>query len=251
MDKNNDAWEKLFNDHEILSHVEYDGVFKISASQIRKYCEPRLMTKFDHKINLPKIFSDNDLSILPVTRSDYLISHFEAWHNFEPINTPVIQASLPEHLQSLIPQNIVNKKSILNYAFASGIIADFTGDENIVSTVSGRMSSGNFDFKINDTRKDFLHVIHVSNSQIEIDAAFEGINFLTLIEAERDFSEDFLIQLLYYPYRTLKNKLTKPIKLVFLVYSNEIFYLREYAFAEPENYDSLVLVRQKRYSVFQ
>ena len=111
------------------------------------------------------------------------------------------------------------------------------------------MSSGVFDFKINDTQKNFRRVVNVNNSQIEIDAAFEGKNFLTLMEAKRDLSEDFLIRQLYYPYRAWQNKITKTIKTIFLVYSNGIFYLREYFFEEPGNYNSLRLVRQKRYSV--
>ncbi|MBR1645400.1 MAG: transcriptional regulator [Selenomonadaceae bacterium] len=249
MAKNDDAWEKLFDEHKILSHVEREGFFRISADQIRKFREPRLMTKFDHRINLPKIFSSNELSILPVTRGDYLISHFEAWKNFEPADSAVLPAELPEYLQSLDAKNIFSEALALNCAFASGIIADFTGDENIFSTVSGRMSSGTFDFKVNDTRRNFSHAVHVNNSQIEIDAAFEGIKFLTLIEAKRDLADDFLIRQLYYPYRTWQNKISKPIKPIFLVYSNGIFYLREYAFAEPENYNSLVLVQQKKYSV--
>lgn len=249
MTKTDEAWEKLFDEHEILSHVERNGVFQISAAQIKKFREPRLMTKFDHKINLPGKFFRNELSILPITRGDYLISHFEAWHEFEPINSPVISMSLPEHLQSLDSENIFSETVALNCAAASGIIEDFTGDENIFSTVSGRMSSGIFDFIINNTHKNFLHAIHVNNSQIEIDAAYEGVNFLTLIEAKRDLSEDFLIRQLYYPYRTWRNKISKPIKPIFIVYSNGIFYLREYVFEEPEKYNSLRLVKQKRYSI--
>lgn len=249
MTKNDEAWEKLFAEHEILSRIESEGSFKISAAQIKKFREPRLMTKFDHKINLPKIFSSNNLSILPITRGDYLISHFDAWHNFEPSDSHVIQASLPGHLLSLNTQNIFSETVALSCAFASGIIADFTGDENIFPTVSGRISSGLFDFKINDTTKNFSHVVSVNNSQIEIDAAFEGINFLTLIEAKCDLADDFLIRQIYYPYRTWRDRLPKPIKPIFLVYSNGIFYLREYSFAEPYCYSSIRLVKQKKYSV--
>ncbi len=155
MTKNDEAWEKLFRELEISEHVEREGAFKISAAQIKKFREPRLMTKFDHKINLPTKFRSNDLSILPVTRGDYLIAHFDTWHNFEPITSPVVQAELPEHLQSLDSKNIFSETVALNCAFASGIIADFTGDENIFPAVAGRMSSGNFDFKINDTQKKF------------------------------------------------------------------------------------------------
>ena len=249
MSKNDEAWEKLFEKLKILSRVEREGSFRISAAQIKKFREPRLMTKFDHKINLPKIFLSNDLSILPITRGDYLISHFEAWHDFEPSDSLVIQASLPEHLLSLNSQNIFSETVALNCAFASGIIADFAGDENIVPTVSGRMSSGSFDFTINDTTKKFSHVVSVNNSQIEIDAAFEGIKFLTLIEAKNDLSDDFLVRQLYYPYRTWRDRITKPIKPIFLVYSNGIFYLREYSFDEPDCYSSVRLVKQRKYSV--
>ena len=247
MNKNSDAWEKLFVEHEVLSHVEREGFFRISAAQIKKFREPRLMTKFDHRINLPKIFSSNDLSILPVTRDDYLISHFETWKNFEPTNSPVLQVSLPEHLQSFDAKKFFNEVTALNCAFALGIIADFTGDENIFRTVSDYMPSSTFDFKINDTQNNLSHSVHVDNLQVEVDAVFEGIKFLELFAVQCHSSDDFLIQRLYYPYRALQQKVSKPIKPIFLVYSNGIFHLREYAFAEPENYNSLVMVQQKKY----
>ena len=249
MTKNDKAWERLFDEHNILFRIENEGFFKISAEQIKKFREPRLMTKFDHKINLPNIFSKNNLSILPITRGDYLISHFDVWHDFEESDSRIFQAYLPEQLQSLDSKNIFSETVALNCAFASGIIEDFIEDENIFPTVSGRMSSGTFDFKINDTTKNFYHNVSVNNSQIEIDAAFEGINFLTLIEAKNDLSNDFLVRQIYYPYRTWKNRVKKPVKTVFLVYSNGIFYLREYSFADPNFYSSIYLVKQKKYSI--
>lgn len=80
---NDIAWEKLFEKYDILGHIERTGQFQISAKQIKEVREPRLMAKFDHTINLPRIFADNELSILPVTRGDYIISHFDAYHEFE------------------------------------------------------------------------------------------------------------------------------------------------------------------------
>lgn len=46
--QNDKAWEALFEKYDILSHIESDGKFIISASQIKEYREPRLMAKFDH-----------------------------------------------------------------------------------------------------------------------------------------------------------------------------------------------------------
>ena len=246
---NDTAWEELFEKHDILAHIERTGQFQISAKQIKEVREPRLMAKFDHTINLPQIFADNNLCILPVTRGDYVISHFDAYHKFEPDNSPITRVSLPTYIQSLDSSNIPSEAIALNCAVAAGIIADFLGDEEIVSTVSGRMGSGVFDFSIGNLKSRTLSRVTVNNSQIEIDAAYEGIRSLALFEAKRDLSEDFLVRQLYYPYRVWKNRMTKPVRPLFLVYSNGIYRIYEYAFTDPNNYSSIALVQQKNYSV--
>lgn len=246
---NDIAWEKLFEKHDILRHIEQAGQFQISAKQIKEVREPRLMAKFDHTINLPQIFADNDLSILPVTRGDYIISHFDAYHKFEPDASSITRVSLPTYIQSLDSSNIPSEAIALNCAVAAGIVADFLGDEEIVSTVSGRMGSGTFDFCIGNLKSNALSSVTVSNSQIEIDAAYEGIRSLALFEAKRDLSEDFLVRQLYYPYRVWKSRMTKSVRPLFLVYSNGIYRIYEYEFTDPNNYSSISLVQQKNYSV--
>ena len=246
---NDIAWEQLFKKYDILKHIERTGQFQISSKQIKEVREPRLMSKFDHTINLPQIFSDNKLSILPVTRGDYVIAHFDAYHTFEPNNFSVTKVSLPAYIQSLDSSNIPSEAIALNCAVVAGIIADFLGDEEIVSTVSGRMGSGVFDFSINNLGNDSSYTVTVNNSQIEIDAAYEGIRSLALFEAKRDLSDDFLVRQLYYPYRVWKNRVTKPVRPLFLVYSNGIYHIYEYKFADPGNYSSIVLVQQRNYTV--
>ena len=61
---NEKAWKILFEKYTILEHIEADGAFTISASAIKEFREPRLMTKFDHWVNLPTIFQENNLSCL-------------------------------------------------------------------------------------------------------------------------------------------------------------------------------------------
>lgn len=206
------AWEKLFEKYDILRRVEEHGSFDISAKMIKEVREPRLMAKFDHSINLPKIFSDNALAILPITRGDYVIAHFKAYHEFEVLDMPIERASLPTYIQSLDPAKITSEAIALNCAVAAGIIADFLQDEGIVSTVSGRMGSGSFSFNIANSVTNTPFVIKVANSQIEIDAAYEGVEGLTLIEAKLDLSDDFLIRQLYYPFRVWQNRINKPIR---------------------------------------
>lgn len=189
MGLNDSAWQGLFHKYHILDAIAQEGQFIISANQIKAFREPRLMTKFDHKVNLPAIFADNNLAILPITRGDYIISSFSAYKEFEAPAADVQRISIPPHLQSLMPQFLVSEAIALNCANACGILNDFLEEEEIVSTVSGRMSSGSFHFNISTANG--LKTVAVNNSQIEIDAAYEGIHYLSLFEAKRDLSDDF------------------------------------------------------------
>jgi hypothetical protein len=246
---NDVAWEKLFSKYDVLNRISADGKFEISATQIKEFREPRLMVKFDHTVNLPQIFANHQLAILPITRGDYVISHFEAYHKFENGNVPVTRVSLPTYIQSLDSNNIFSEAIALNCAVATGIVAEFLKDEDLVSTVSGRMGAGTFSFDIANSKNNTPCRVQVNNSQIEIDAAYEGIRGLALFEAKRDLSEDFLVRQLYYPFRAWQSRVTKPVRSLFLVYSNGIYRLYEYAFQDANNYSSLVLISQKNYSI--
>lgn len=247
MGLNDAAWQNLFDKYHILSEIKKNGQFVISANQIKEFREPRLMTKFDHKVNLPGIFAEHDLAILPVTRGDYVISTFSAYKEFEIPAADTQRISIPAYIQSLMPQFLVSETIALNCANACGILNDFLEDDALVPTVSGRMSSGSFGFNINT--KSGVKYITVSNSQIEIDAAYEGINGLSLFEAKRDLSDDFLVRQLYYPFRVWNSRVTKPVKPVFLIFSNGMFHLYQYQFDDPQNYNSLRLVKQKNYVI--
>lgn len=245
MGLNDGAWERLFAKYRILDQVAQRGRCVISASQIKEFREPRLMTKFDHKVNLPRIFADNGLAILPISRGDYMIASFSAYASFEAPAAAAQRVSIPSHLQSLMPQFLVSEAIALNCAGACGILQDFLEEERLFPTVSGRMSSGSFDFRIRTAAG--LTQVAVNHAQIEIDAAYEGAHSLALFEAKRDLAEDFLVRQLYYPFRVWSSRVTKPVNPVFLIFSNGAFYLYQYRFEEPSNYSSLRLVKQKNY----
>ena len=112
---------------------------------------------------------------MPITRGDYVISSFSAYKKFDPPVTAAQRVSIPSHIQSLMPQFLVSEAIALNCANACGILGDFLEDDDLMPTVSGRMTSGFFGFNI---ETDFgMRYVEVSNSQIEIDAAYEGINY--------------------------------------------------------------------------
>lgn len=247
MGRNDDAWEQLFEKYHILDKIRHDGQYIITADKIREFREPRLMTKFDHRVNLPAVFRENDLSILPITRGSYAISSFKAYKEFEELSSETERVAIPSYIQSLKPQFLVSEAIALNCANACGILNDFLEDDEILPTVNGRMGAGNFQFEI-DTNYG-SRTIRVRNSQIEIDAAYEGIEYLSLFEAKHDLSEDFIIRQIYYPYRVWSQRIEKPVKPVFLVFSNGVFNLYQYEFTKQECYNSLVLAKQKNYVI--
>ena len=250
MTQNDLAWQKLFRDHKIIDSIEQYGEFTISSREINVYREARLMTKFDHHANLPVLFQDNHLAILPISRGSYVIAEFDAYMKFENDDSPDIEyISFPENIQSIDFENITSEATAINCAYVSGIFNHFLEDEELLPTVSGRMGSGTFNFNINHLKNNNQINLIVSGSQIEIDGGYEGINSLSLIEAKNSISSDFLIRQLYYPFRLWSHKIEKEVASIFLTYSNGIFHLYKYRFEDHHHYNSLVLMRHKRYSL--
>ncbi|MDJ0553880.1 MAG: hypothetical protein QNJ68_05490 [Microcoleaceae cyanobacterium MO_207.B10] len=211
MSKNDVAWKKLFDEYKILEEVNKNGYFQIKASQINQERESRLMAKFDHIVNLQKIFRDNNLSILPMSRSQYIIGHFDTdlpvQYNPE---IEIIPWQFPPDIESIDYRNLYSENSALLCAFNLGIIDDLVGAE-AKFTISGRMSTGSFKFSIINSQANQPYSINFENYQCEIDAGFETDNYLILIEAKNYKVEDFLIRQLYYPYRLWLEKISKKV----------------------------------------
>ncbi|ABG52939.1 conserved hypothetical protein [Trichodesmium erythraeum IMS101] len=249
MTKNDEAWEKLFERYKILEEVNKNGCFKIQTSQINQERESRLMAKFDHVVHLPKIFRDNNLSILPLSRYQYIIGHF-CTHFPVKYNLKIktISWQFPREIETIDYTNLYSESSALLCAFNIGILHDLVGSETKF-TVSGRMSTGIFDFYIKNYLNNQLYTINVTNSQCEIDGGFETDNFLILIEAKNYKVEDFLIRQLYYPYRLWSKKISKKVIPVLMTYSNDIFSFFIYDFVDILDYNSITLIEQKNYEI--
>jgi len=242
------AWNSIFEKYKIIENIRISGKFEITSSQINEFKEARLMTKFDYKSQLPILFLKNNLSILPISRGGYVISDFETFVSFDNNEVEIVRVDFPTYLESIDYGNITSESIVLNCAYISDMIQRFVEDDGLKPTVNGRMRSSSFSFNINSKINGYLN-ISVDNSQLEIDGGFEGFNYLTLIEAKNVISDDFLIRQLYYPYRLWSNKMRKPVKTVFLTYSNGIFHFREYAFENINCYNSIQLIKQKKYII--
>lgn len=248
MSVTNKAWEILFERHNIMKQIEEHGFYIIKARDIKKEREPRLMAKFDHSKHLPKIFKDNALSILPISRSSYIIGEFDAYEKVEYVQSKKpIQVSFPSEITTIDPSNLYSESVALHCAYLTGMIDDILG-EKAFQTISGRMSSQEFDFYIR-MRRGIDHLISIKNSQVEIDGGYEGETQFVLVEAKNQKVEDFLVRQLFYPYRLWKNKTSKHVKSVFFTYSNDIFTFFIYEFCDDDRYNSLQLLKQVNYII--
>lgn len=248
--KNDVAWELLFDKHGILDKVKQEEQFIINSAQINEVRESRLMTKFDQSANLPQIFKNNKLSILPISRSKYVIAPFTTHQEvrYDP-EIEITEKFLPLSIESIDYADLYSEAVTLNCAFNAGIIDDLVG-ERTLHTISGRMSTENFAFSINSNLPGHApHSVTVNNSQCEIDGGFEGDSCFALIEAKNYAVEDFLIRQLYYPYRLWSNKLTKRVIPILMTFSQDTFDFLVYEFVTEEFYNSLRIVRQKRYAI--
>lgn len=248
--KNDIAWERLFNEYNILEEVTKKGQFIIQAEQINKARESRLMAKIDHTINLPQIFRENDLSILPISRSKYIIASIDT-HQKVTYNKrlEIEEFQLPDGIASIDFTNLYSEATALNFAFNAGIINQLLGEE-MLYTVSGRMSTGSFNFSINSkAHSQVPNHIMVDNSQCEVDGGFEGEKHFIIIEVKKYEVIDFNIRQLYYPYRLWSRKLSKKVIPILMTFSKDIFDFFIYEFTDEANYNSLRLVQQRRFTL--
>ena len=246
----NEAWKQIIEKYDIINEVQKNGIFHIKASQIKEFKEPRLMAKWDSSDSLPKVLKDCKINILPISRSEYVLSDFLLYQEIPELVEHVTQmdyVELPKY-ESIDVNNINSEANAINVLMLSGILNDFLGNDDNVATFNGRMGTGEFDFFVN-TYRNVKHAIHVENAQCEIDGGFENSESVVIMEAKNVVHEDFHVRQLYYPYRLWNSRVKKPIRLIFSIYSNMIYRLFEYRFRDIYDYSSIELIRSKNYSL--
>lgn len=247
--KNDIAWEKAFEEIPILDEINQKGFYHITAKTINMFREARLMTKFDHRLQLPKIFKKHKLTIQPNSRSSYIIGRFDSYADIVEDSSIETDAIKPNKIfETLDPSNLYSESSAILCAYHTGIIDEVLNGDTLL-TVLGRMSTGKFNYFIKNKKPDILLEINVENSQCEIDAGFEGDDFFAIVEAKNTSVDDFLIRQLYYPFRLWTTKTRKEVIPLFMTYSNEVFSFYKFRFADKMLYNSIELVSEHKFQI--
>lgn len=244
------AWAGIFEKYSVPRQVEQDGFVDLTADQLREFREPRLLTKMDHSHQVPKVFQEHGLNILTRGISTFRIGTFEVFQDLPEWQVPSTQVenlTLPSYIETLDVTKVTGEPAVINAVHASGVLTNFCGEE-VVLTVSGRMRTGEFSYRVDDTVRGTSDIT-VSGAQIEIDAAFEGHNAFTIVEVKNHLSHDFCVRQLYYPFRAWRERIKKPTKNVFLTLANDVYDLHEFEFVDPLDYSSATLTSHKRYTI--
>lgn len=184
-------WKILFEQHRIVDKVAQFGFLDITANEIKKVHEPRLMCKMDFRENVAKPFIQNGLSILAIKNGIYRIAPTSPFFDIDLSvleNLTVNDFYLPEYLETLDHENITNESQALDAAVASGMLDKALGEDSLL-TVRGRRYTSDICFELDtvDTRRQRYEVTSV---QIEVDGGYEGRNVLALIEAKMGVSDN-------------------------------------------------------------
>ncbi|KRN75658.1 hypothetical protein IV73_GL000150 [Weissella kandleri] len=253
--KLDESWEKLFDKYNILSEIESNNIFEISADDIKEFREPRLMTKFDWSKSRPELFRKNQLSILPNSRGTYVIGKFKAYESLNYQELKPINVSKPDWVRSFDKFSVTSESVALNLAQMTGMIDQVmgtnVGEPDAVDTITGRLKSGDFKYNI-----DLLggmgdsFEFEVGNSQVEIDAGYENISNLAVIEAKNRIPEDFMIRQLYYPYVGYNNLNTrKKVLPIYFTHADDIYGFHIFEFKDINNYSSIKKVKQLNFII--
>lgn len=246
---NNKAWNDLFRENKTLATIEKHGLANVSANLMKNYREPRLMAKIDTIEVLPKIFSENKLSILPVKNGEYVIFKDPNYHSYfkfpndidkiTPLNyRPIKPLSDFDSFSNL---EYINESRALDIALMSSIIKNFTEEREIWLTIRGRQYTSGFEILLPSLQK----TLQISNVQIEIDAGYETEKAIYIFEAKIGKRGNFNIRQLLFPYLEWKKRTKKEVIPIFFYYTNDLYYF--YQFDLGNSLDASRITKQACY----
>jgi hypothetical protein len=237
---------------DIVSQLNIDvskPINHITAKQIKQITneDARLMAKMDRIESLPRVFRENNLFLLPISRKEYSIVRGAGYHNLEQITDlkPTIYTTqLPFPTSSLTAES---EGVLLEYANSCGLLGKVTGTPNLFQTFRGRRTTPKFNFDVNKSR------VNVDRAQIEVDAGFENSEQIILFEAKIGVPSSFGIRQLYYPFRTAYQDGKKVVRNFFFCLKKEgekkSYLFWEYEFHAYDSFDPIKLVQFKLYQV--
>ncbi|OWY22753.1 hypothetical protein C7N43_14410 [Sphingobacteriales bacterium UPWRP_1] len=251
---NPEPWLSIFKAYNIEKHHFSETPFLLTAEQIKRATahfnktaekEVRILCKQDTRESRPQIFKDMGLFILPVKNGTYAIIKGEGYVDVPEITAQTVVYQSQLNFKPLSSEIGNSEMQHLDYAYAASLIRSFCRDDSLVLTIRGRKYTPGFDFYVGYHK----HRLSIQSVQTEIDAGYEGISQIVLIEAKNSGAANTIIRQLYYPYRQWQTHTTKKVKVLFFEKHKDIFSFWEFGFSDPEYYNSIKLLQSARFKI--
>ena len=250
----NVAWEKIFKAYNIGDHDFAKKPFFLSSGQIKdatrnfretRHRESRILCKQDTRSDRPDVFVERGLFILPVKNGHYAIIQGEGYMDIPAIHSKPItyKSKLNFELETTKIGN--SEMQHLDLAYASSIIRTFMNDPSLVLTIRGRKYSPQLSFKVGENE------ILVESVQTEVDAGYEGEEQIVLVEAKNRNANNTIIRQLYYPFKQWTENSSKKVITLFFDKDHEqdLYRIWHFEFTDPNDYNSIQLVRSERFKM--
>ena len=249
----NDSWNKIFNDLNLGSHNFNKSPYYLSAEQIKVACqdfkktaekEVRILCKQDTRESRPDVFKKKGLFLLPVKNGNYAIIKGEGYVDIPEIDTDAVSFKSKLSFEPITSTIGNSEMQHVDHAFGAGLIQNFVKDESLVLTIRGRKYTPKFEFFVNNNR------LEVESVQTEVDAGYEGIDKIVLIEVKNSSTKNTIIRQLYYPYRKWKSHAPdKEVINLFFEKRGGHYFIWQFAFLNDSDYNSIYLVKSARYKI--
>jgi hypothetical protein len=205
--------------------------------------EVRILCKQDSREDRPQIFIDNHLFLLPTRNGEYAIVKGEGYIDIPEIKSiaKIYTSKLDFQLETSLIGN--SEMQHLDFAYASSLIRTFLDDDSLVLTIRGRKYTPKFSFNVGNQN------ITAESVQTEVDAGYEGRNQVVLIEAKNSHTTNTIIRQLFYPFRQWQQHTNKRVKTLFFEKRDSYYSLWQYEFADPNDYNSIQLIKSQQYEV--
>jgi len=243
-------WLEIFRAYDIFSHDFDEAPYFLEADQIKSTCahfektaekEPRILCYQAQRSDMPDVFVNNDLFLLPVRNGRYAIIRGEGYIDIPEIESePII---FTPRLDFALESPLIGDSEMqhLDFAHACGMLEDFLDVGCVYLTIRGRKYTPPFNFNVGNIR------IEQGSVQTEVDAGYEGRNHIILIEGKNVKMTNIIIRQLYYPYRKWTSDTNKEVLPLFFEKRGDEYMFWMYEFTDLNDYNSERLVRSARY----
>jgi hypothetical protein len=229
--RKSEKWSEIIN----KANLDVDKSLNyITAQKIKEISgeEPRLMAKRDSLNELPALFKNYNIIILPVSRREYVLVRGKGFYTIEEVS----KNKSIHYSEIQINKSIKSESYFLDYAFSWGMMSRISNYNYTLYSINRGRRTTSFKFTLNKNE------IIVDRAQIEVDEQYENEKEILIFEAKIRALKSFNTRQLYYPFRDLLGK--KDVRAFFFTIdiNNSIFNFWEYTFDPLNNFEAIKLV---------